>query len=190
MHRELLTEFSDLSATLLSQVSDEAVREAVEELTNAERVFVAGVGHSGLIARTFTMKLNHVGVPSYTLYDEINPPFEMGDCLVAVSQSGRTVTVVEMARKARRLGGRVLAVTGSASSPLSALAESLVLVPPIRQDAVVRELSPFGDAGARNVRGAVFGFTIYVLFYAIIAELARSRGESPASIDARHTNLE
>jgi 6-phospho-3-hexuloisomerase len=175
---------------MLSQVPDQTVLEAVDELKQAGKVFVVGVGHSGLIARTFSMKLNHVGLESYTVYDEINPPFKPGDCLVAVSQSGSTATVLEMARKARKLGGRVLGFVGSAEALLSELADRLVVVPPISEGSVVRELAPFGNAGARNVRGAVFGLAIYVLFYAVTAQLAYERGESPESIDSRHANLE
>lgn len=190
MHRELLEEFGDLSGQMLSQVPNEMVLEAVAELKQARKVFVVGVGHSGLIARTFSMKLNHVGLESYTLYDEINPPFKPGDCLAAVSQSGSTATVLEMARKATKIGGRVLGFVGSADGPLSKLADRVVVVPPIAEGSVVRELAAFGDAGARNVRGAVFGLAMYVLFYAVTVELASERGESPDSIDARHANLE
>jgi phosphoheptose isomerase len=52
-----------------------------------------------------------------------------GDCLIAISTSGASANVVEASRTARRLGCRVVALTGAAAGPLAAEADVLVAVP-------------------------------------------------------------
>jgi phosphoheptose isomerase len=52
-----------------------------------------------------------------------------GDCLFAISTSGKSPNVVEAARTARSLGCRVVALTGAADGPLAANADVLVAAP-------------------------------------------------------------
>lgn len=54
---------------------------------------------------------------------------EAGDVLLAISTSGNSANVVEAARVARAKGVRVVALTGSKESKLSALADVCVRVP-------------------------------------------------------------
>ena len=52
-----------------------------------------------------------------------------GDLLVALSTSGKSANVLAAARRARLLGLRVMALTGSGASPLSRLAHAVLQVP-------------------------------------------------------------
>ena len=52
-----------------------------------------------------------------------------GDLLVALSGSGRTETVVNLARRASNLGAPVLAITASPTTPLAELADVVMVVP-------------------------------------------------------------
>jgi len=40
------------------------------------------------------MKLDHTGIKAYTVFDEINPPFNRKDLFIAISQSGETQTII------------------------------------------------------------------------------------------------
>jgi len=82
------------------------------------------------------MKLNHVGLQAYTVFDEINPPFDGDDLFIAISQSGETKTILALAEKAKKLGGSVLGVTSVRQSTLSGLAESTVNMPRLERLAV------------------------------------------------------
>ena len=189
-HLDLLNELASLSRHALTQLPDQSLQRVSELLLRAPKTFVFGVGHSGLISRILPMKLRHVGLQAYTVHDEINPPLDPGDIMFAVSQSGETATVVTLAKKAKTLGGTVVGITSAPHSSLGAVCDLVLVVPNVESTARAPSFAPMGGVDARNVRGAVFGMNIYVLSYALVLTVARLRGETPESIDARHANLE
>ena len=62
------------------------LREAVRE---ADRVFVYGAGREGIAARSFAMRIMHVGKETYWLLDDATPGMKAGDLFVAVNGSGK-----------------------------------------------------------------------------------------------------
>ncbi|MFD2273618.1 SIS domain-containing protein [Undibacterium arcticum] len=52
-----------------------------------------------------------------------------GDCLVALSTSGKSVNILKAAEAAKALGMTVIALTGRSGSPLEALADVCVCAP-------------------------------------------------------------
>lgn len=186
----MLSDLNRSASAVLEGIDTEALETAVEMINSAPRVFVLGVGHSGAIARILTMKLAHVGVSAVPVFSEIIPPFDAESVLIAISQSGETTTVVTLAEKARRLGGRVLGITGNRESTLARLSACVLSLAPIPHEHEVQSLSVLGTRDQQNVRGTVFGFALFALSYSLVVTLAQRRKESPASIDARHANLE
>jgi hypothetical protein len=51
-------------------------------------------------------------------------------------------------------------------------------------------LAAIGDKKNQNLLGLLFGFYIYILFYATVIMIVREKGETPESINARHANLQ
>jgi len=143
LHVGSISTFQSLSSRRLSN--------AVSLVMNARDVFVLGIGHSGYFGKVLAMKLNHVGVRAHTVFDGVNPRFERGDLFVAISQSGETATIVSLASTARRLGGRVLAISGNASSHLASISDC-VLHLQIRPDQLeFPVLSALGEAKHKNL---------------------------------------
>ena len=50
-------------------------------MLTAKRVYVAGAGRSGLIARAFAMRLMHLGMEAYVVGETITPAMHTGDIL-------------------------------------------------------------------------------------------------------------
>lgn len=103
------------------------VQEAVSVLRNAKRTLTFGVGASGIVAEDFAQKLLRIGFPVYHASDfhqgaVIATQLEPEDVLVAVSYSGTTSEVYEVADIARRNNAHVIAITRFSDSPLSRLA--------------------------------------------------------------------
>lgn len=51
----------DELSEVFARMSDENVRELLEEIKNAKRVFLLGAGREGLSTREFAMRLMHLG---------------------------------------------------------------------------------------------------------------------------------
>lgn len=190
MHLRLLEDFCNQGRSILGRVSDEHLQGLARRLAEAEKVFVLGIGHSGMFGRIFCMKLNHAGVRAYTVFDEVNPPFGKNDLFVAISQSGETVTILSLVEKATKLGGKVLGVTSGETSTLAEKADYLLVLKKLDEGAGIEALGFLGGGRNQNVLGSLFGFNIYIIFYALVGMIADIREESAGAIDARHANLQ
>lgn len=186
----VLREFcADVEKTC-EELSEEEIEQVISLISSASAVFVAGIGHSNLIAQILTMKLNHLGKRAYQVFDIVNPPFGPGDLLVVVSQSGETDTLLALARKAKVLGGTVLTFTSRPSSTLAHLSDGVFKIGVKHEEVGFRQLVKIGDVRHGNLSGALFGFALYVIIYTLVSILMDRWGESAESFDARHANLQ
>lgn len=187
---QMLEEFYQNGRGVFNKVDEREMKLSADTILRAKKIYVLGIGHSGFFGRIFAMKLNHVGLSAYTVFDEINPPFDKNDLFIAISQSGGTKTILALAEKAKKLGGRVLAVTSNRDSALGKLADATLVVDKVDENVDYRVLAKIGDLKNQNFLGAIFGFNIFILFYTLIIMLAERLGESADSINARHANLQ
>jgi len=179
LHTDTLMDFHSSANDVFDKIEASQLENAVSLILKAEKIYVLGIGHSGMFGRILSMKLNHVGLRAYTVFDEINPPFNEKDLFIAISQSGETKTILALAHKAKKLGGKVLGVTSVGDSTLGDIADSLICIEKHGRFAEFKALGAIGDTKNQNLLGALFGFNIYVLFYTIIIMLARAKSETP-----------
>jgi len=97
-----------------------------QELLSAKRVYVAGAGRSGFIAKAFGLRLMHLGLAVYIVGETITPAFRSGDTLVVFSGSGETHSIVSICRTAKELRGKVCLITASPDSKMSRMADCVV----------------------------------------------------------------
>ncbi len=119
----------DEVTAILAQMDEDTADALVTAILSAPRVFVVGLGRSGLMLRMFAIRLMQIGLEAHVVGDATTPAIAAGDLLIALSGSGRTETVVNLARKAGSFGARVLAITSSPTTPLAELADVVVVVP-------------------------------------------------------------
>lgn len=172
-------------ASALDRIREEDSRFFLTELERAKRIYISGVGRSGLVVKAFGQRLMHLGWEVH-LADEITAPgIRRGDLLIACSGSGTTELTVYMARKARRIGARCIALTASRSSTLGRLARrTIVIAPP---------LEPRGDPdGVRSSQPArsLFEQTLFLYLDSIILDLKDELGITSRKLKRRHANLE
>jgi 6-phospho-3-hexuloisomerase len=189
-YTDVLSDFHKSALDVFEKIDDTQLERAVSLILDAEKIFVLGIGHSGMFGRIFSMKLNHVGLRAYTVFDEINPPFGENDLFIAISQSGETKTIITIAQKAKKLGGKILGITSAENSSLGKMADSLLCIEKNGRLSDFKALGSIGDSNNQNLLGALFGFNIYVLFYTIVIMLSGEKKETPDSINARHANLQ
>src|SRR5258706_14844000 len=115
-------------AGVLANISEDASRRFVEALARSKRIYITGVGRSGLVVKAFGQRLMHLGFEVH-LADEITAPgIRRGDLLVACSGSGATHLTLYMARKAKIIGAHCLALTALPRSPLAKLARTPAII--------------------------------------------------------------
>ena len=112
--------------------------ELADLLPRAVRTFVAGAGRSGLVARSFGMRLMHAGLPAFIPGETTTPAIGPGDLLVAISCTGATGYTDHVAQRARQYGARVVVLTSQPNSPIIRNADKVVLIPVVAEDIVLR----------------------------------------------------
>ena len=161
---------------MLAEERTRELSEALKILTSAKKIFVYGVGRSGLVARAFAMRLVQLGLEVYFIGETITPIVEDGDAVLLVSSTGDTMSAVQTANIARRVGAKVISVTGNRTAKL-AHASNVVICVREEHDAERARLAPLGT---------LFEDASLILLDGLVAEVMEALGESEATMRARH----
>src|SRR6478752_8347358 len=94
----------DEITAVMNHIKEPQIEEVAFSLYRAKRIFVIGEGRSGLMGKSFAMRLMHLGATVYVVGETITPSIAEGDLLVAISGSGTTKNVVWTAEKTHSLG--------------------------------------------------------------------------------------
>jgi 6-phospho-3-hexuloisomerase len=170
--------------TVLSQVEENKLEDIAGQLQKAKRIFVIGEGRSGLMAKSFAMRLMHLGATVFVVGETITPSIEGGDLLVAISGSGTTKNVVWTAEKTHSLGCSVVAVTTNPESPLADSATTILHVPAAtkyRRESELKTIQPLGS---------LFDQCAHIVFDTLCLQYSALNKVDHNTAFGRHSNLE
>jgi 6-phospho-3-hexuloisomerase len=180
------------SATEL--LDEETISEFMNILTESKNVFVIGAGRSGLVAKAFAMRLVHLGISAYVVGETISPAIYDDDCILAISGSGETKTIVSAVDIAKNRGSKALALTSYPESSLGKLTDCLMVVKGRTkidvddEDYIKRQID--GNYVSLTPLGTAFELTSLIFLDGLIAELMRKMGKTEDDLKYRHTVLE
>lgn len=100
-------------------------------IKDAPHIFLAGMGRSGHVARSFAVRLTQLGKISYVVFEATSPAVRNGDLLLICSGSGTTSTMVAIAKKAKAAGATLAVVTANLDSTLARMADIKLCLPSI-----------------------------------------------------------
>jgi 6-phospho-3-hexuloisomerase len=179
----------DVSKSLDMAVLDEFA----SMLNSANRIFVMGAGRSGLVAKSFAMRLMHIGYQVYVVGEIITPAVTAGDVVVAISGSGNTRTISEFGEICKKLNVKLITVTSNKNSTLGRMSDLVVIVDGNQRhehskEYMERQLS--GNHKSLTPLGTLFELTAGVFLDSFIAKLMVVKGVDEAYLKMRHTVLE
>ena len=164
--RALLRTEADAVAALIGRL-DERFAAAVQLLADCRgRVIVSGIGKSGIIARKIAATLSSTGTSAYfvhpveAVHGDIGA-VQNGDLLIALSRSGETPEMLRLAEMTKRLGVRIVAITGTASGPLGQAAD-VALECGVSEEACPLNLAPTASTTAALALGDALAMTLLV----------------------------
>jgi 6-phospho-3-hexuloisomerase len=157
------------------------------------KILIIGTGRSGLVGRSFAMRLMHLGYDVHVLGETITPAIGKNDIVVAISGSGATVLPVTSARIAKKVGALIIAITSRPKSPLGKLADQVVYVKAKskaakQKDFFLRQL--VGEHESLAPLGTMFEISATIFLDSLIVELMRQLGKTEGELRARHATLE
>ncbi len=178
-------------------VSGELDPENIEEMTgllqSSKNVFVMGLGRSGLVARAFAMRLMHLGISVYVVGETTTPALSPEDCLLAISGSGETFSIISAAEIAHKRGTKIIAVTSYVDSTLGEMADLVVHIKgrtkiDSERNYITRQIN--GKHQSLSPMGTLFEVTSLIFLDGLIAQLMIEMGKTEEDMKARHTLIE
>jgi arabinose-5-phosphate isomerase len=146
---------------------DERFERAVDLLLACSgRVVVTGMGKSGIICRKIAATLSSTGTPAFFLHPAEAIHGDLGviqgnDVVVALSHSGETHEVLRVLEAIRRLGARLVAITGNGNSTLGQAAD-VTLDCHVNEEACPLNLAPTASTTAALALGDALAMTVLV----------------------------
>jgi arabinose-5-phosphate isomerase len=146
---------------------DERFDRAIHLLRHCNgRVILSGMGKSGIICRKIAATLTSTGTAAFFLHPAEAIHGDLGviqgdDVVVALSYSGETDELLRMLETIRRVGARLIAITGGRSSSL-ALAADVALDCSVTEEACPMNLVPTASTTAALAIGDALAMTLLV----------------------------
>src|SRR6059036_239292 len=140
---------------------------AVQLLRNCRgRVIVTGMGKSGIICRKIAATLTSTGTPAFFLHPAEATHGDLGvlqadDVIVALSYSGETDEILRLLETIRRLGAKLVAITGAPGSTLAQAAD-VTLDCSVIEEACPLNLVPTASTTAALAIGDALAMTLLV----------------------------
>lgn len=131
---QVLDAYQDLLTKSYSLIDEEQICRVAQMISDAGRVYVSGLGSSGIAAKEMASRFMRVGVGIEACSDvdtmRMLSVFRSPDDLViGLSLSGSRKEFLEHLTVARERGAKTLLITSSSKEDLSHLADEVVLVP-------------------------------------------------------------
>jgi arabinose-5-phosphate isomerase len=155
--RRVLRMEADALRDLEQRVGDDFAAAANLLLGVHGRVIVSGIGKSGIIARKIAATLTSTGTPAFFLHPVEGLHGDLGivsrdDIAILLSKSGESSELTGLVQYLKRLGVRIIALTGRRQSALGRAAD-VVLDCSVREEACPFDLAPTTSSTAALAMG-------------------------------------
>jgi 6-phospho-3-hexuloisomerase len=157
-------------------IDESTTARVIERILASKRIFVYGAGRSGFVARCFTMRLKHLGMPIVRMSIDPTTPPGPGDCALIISGTGGTPSSVDYANLAHAGGAHVFALTARADSAVARTGSEVVLFPVRTGDPALR-FAPLGT---------IFEEAALVYLDGVVALLMERLAQTEADMRRRH----
>ncbi|WP_094227478.1 6-phospho-3-hexuloisomerase [Methanolobus psychrotolerans] len=174
------------------KLDKDSVRQMLQDIMDAKRIFVMGAGRSGLVGRAFAMRLMHLGFASHVVGETTTPAVSKDDIVIAISGSGQTLSIANLGRVTKEIGAKLITITSNKESTLGELSDTVIVLPGRTKDDVggYVERHMRGEYTYLTPLGTSFETSASVFLDAVIAELIYITGASEEDLKSRHTNIE
>lgn len=130
-YRDMLTDVQDLGDA-------DQLQKVLKYITKAKRIFIYGLGSSGLAAQELNYRLSRMGFVCEAITDPHlmiirSTLLQEGDVILAFSRSGQTADLLQSVSKGKEKGAVIVAFTAFGETPLTKLSDIILwTVHPLR----------------------------------------------------------
>ena len=160
----VLHEEAEAILSLIDQL-DDSFEDAVRLIENSSgRVILTGMGKSGHIAKKISATMASTGTPSFFLHPAEGIHGDLGmvtseDVVIAYSNSGETVEILNIIPSLKRIGAKMIAVVGNIHSTLAKNSD-VILYAGAKKEADTLGLAPTSSTTAALALGDALAVTL------------------------------
>ncbi len=160
----------------LESSSHDSRNDLIDNILNSKKIFIYGVGRSGLVGKAFAIRLVQLGLKVFFIGETITPIVEPNDLVIVVSKTGETMSAIQTANIVGRVGATVAVITAKGSSKL-AHASNLLITMEADSNNTRSELAPLGT---------LFEDTALIFFDGMISDIMKKLNETEKNMRTRH----
>lgn len=128
-YSKIMKKYSDAFPNIILNQKDK-LDEIYKIIDNCSAIHVYGKGRSGAIAVCFSLRLSHFDFkPVFFLGDVIKKVITKEDMVFLISGSGDTSEVVEVAKKAHKIGAKIVSISSYEDTTLSKYSDIVFILP-------------------------------------------------------------
>ncbi len=167
----------------------------IDTAKTGKKIFIMGAGRSGLVGKTFAMRLMHLGFNVFVIGETTTPAVREGDLVILITGSGQTRSVAEVGEIAAKLGARLVTISSKTKSVLAGISDVLVVLPTKSKDDTVykeryMERHLVGDYSNLVPMGTSFEIMALIFLDSVIAELIQITKSTEEEMKRKHANTE
>lgn len=171
-----LTDILDRCRSAVMSVEPSAKDALIDAILSSRKVFVYGSGRSGLVGQLFAVRLVQLGLDVHFVGEMTTPIIGKDDLTLLISNTGKTSSVVQTAVIARRIGSRIISVTGTERCALCDVTDVPIILRTDHDDETART-APLGT---------LFEDSALLLFDCIVCDIMEREGISEEDMRNRH----
>ncbi|MGC8547189.1 MAG: SIS domain-containing protein [Thermoplasmata archaeon] len=157
----------------LRDIDESSIEKICNLILSSQNIFVYGVGRSGIIGRTFSMRLVQLGLKAYFVGETVTPVVTSRDIVILISGTGETQGTLLVAQISKKVNARVISITAEKDSSLYRMGDYNILL----KTNSPSDLAPLGT---------LFELSTLVLLDAMVALLMEMKGEHEDDMRKRH----
>ena len=172
------------AASVVGKLDPAAFESFAQAIAGAKRIALHGLGREGLQMKGLAMRLFHLGLDAHVVGEMTTPSVGKGDLLIVSAGPGYFATIESLMMIAKNAGAKNALVTAQPKGELARIANHVLHIP---------AQTMADDQGAKTSvlpMGSLFELSQMLVFELLALRLRDIKGETAASMRARHTNLE
>lgn len=168
----------------LEKINDDEVKELIEQIQKADKVFFVGVGRVLLSLEAIAKRLAHLGVNSIVVGQITEPAITEKDLLIVGSGSGETAFPLAIAKKAKQYNASVIHIGANPNSSMKEFADYFVRIP------VSTKLNLPNEVPSIQPMTSLFEQSLLLLGDTVALMMIKEKNINMPSLWQYHANLE
>ena len=137
--------------SILSKIPQNQTNILIEQIILAERIFPVAIGRVNLSLQCFGKRLSHLGFKIELVGSLTEKPATKKDLLIVASGSGESIVPLQITKKAKKIGCKILHITSTKKSSIRKIANFVVeLNAPSKVDKLKKNEESLSDSASKT----------------------------------------